>query len=607
MGMKVTDCAVTMSTTDSQGEGWPELVRATKTIVVVDVVESVRLMQANEADVIDRWRRFVHEVRSQVLPAHQGRMVKSLGDGMLLEFDEVLSAVKATFELQRRLPLINQGKSASQALLLRIGAHVGAVSIDRYDVYGSGVNLAARFAASAEPGTFVVSAEIRDALVHELDARVEDLGEKYFKHLDAPRQCFALSSSANDAAMPAFEPPPDTRSVILVLPFTTLTPGSHGALFGDLIADEITRALSRCAAWRVISQLSAAALRGRRVDLQGLRTMFDARYVISGKCFMRGSTVLISLELTDVHTGSLMWADSMEIEQAQILSDANPVGNKVAQDVARVLFANAVEQSRGLGLDAVDSHVLLFSAIALMHHSTAQDFQRSHACLEKLLYRHPRSPDVLAWQAKWHVMSLVQAWTTAPDIEVRLAHQRTQSALRLYPSHPLALSIDGLVAALIDKDLERAEQRYTEALAANSSEPLAWLFMSALYAYRDQGAAAVDAARQAIKLSPLDPMRYFFETFSAHAMLSANQLAESVSTAELSLRLNRRHMPTYRTLAIAQLLQGDVDAAKLSVQGLLAIDPRYSVDAFERNYPGRGTAFANRCAQALRQAGLPQR
>ena len=183
------------SETSPSDPDWPALQRQRRAIVVVDVVESVRLMQANEADVIDRWRRFVNEVRTQVLPVHGGRLVKSLGDGLLLEFEGVPAAVAASLDIQRRIAPFNAGRLGDAVMGLRIGVHLADVVVDDVDIYGAGVNLAARLATLARSDDVVVSAQVRDDLVQGLDADFEDLGECFPKHIPEPVRAYRVGST----------------------------------------------------------------------------------------------------------------------------------------------------------------------------------------------------------------------------------------------------------------------------------------------------------------------------------------------------------------------------------------------------------------------------
>lgn len=175
---------------------WSEVRRARRTIVVADVVESVRLMREHEDDVIDRWRRLVNDVRADVLPKHAGRLVKSLGDGMLLEFEQTPRALAAAFEVQRHVVGLNRALAEDRFIRLRIGLHVAEVVTDELDVYGAGVNLAARLAGVARPGGVAASVEAVDELLPGVDALLEDAGLCYLKHLDEPVQVYHLEPSA---------------------------------------------------------------------------------------------------------------------------------------------------------------------------------------------------------------------------------------------------------------------------------------------------------------------------------------------------------------------------------------------------------------------------
>jgi adenylate cyclase len=230
---------ITRETTPAEPPQWPELPRERRTLVVVDVVESVRLMQAHEADVINRWRRFVHEVQTQVLPPHGGRLVKSLGDGLLLEFADVSLAIAAALDVQARLPAYNIGRAADAALFLRVGAHEAEVVVDKLDVYGAGVNLAARLAGLAGPGEIVVSAAVRHQLTDGLDAEFEDLGDCYLRNVALPVRAFRVGPAGPLPVidiMAAADLPDSFLPSIAVIPFPlrmgmpTACPPPHSAI-----------------------------------------------------------------------------------------------------------------------------------------------------------------------------------------------------------------------------------------------------------------------------------------------------------------------------------------------------------------------------------------
>ena len=300
-----------------------------------------------------------------------------------------------------------------------------------------------------------------------------------------------------------------------------------------------------------------------------------------------------------------MWSEVVEGPKDALLQVEGALGARMVESMLRAVFNFELQRSRAQPLPTLGSHTLLFASVALMHRVSQQDFMRGRALLEHLRERHPRAPEPHAWFAKWHVMRVVQGWAEDPDREAAEGRVCAQRALDERSDHALGLAVDGLIAGLLRKDLAHSQHRYEAAIAANPNEALAWLFMSALHAYCDRGAAAAEAAQVALRLSPLDPIRYFYDSFAAHAMLAAGHVPQAIDFALRSLRANGSHIPTHRSLAIGQMLDGQGDAARASVARLLEVAPNYSVSSFLARYPGRDSTLAQRSAQALQEAGLP--
>ena len=244
--------------------------RVVRTVLLVDVVESVRLMEDDEEGVILRWLRLVDHVVKDVLPASEGRLVKSTGDGLLLEFMRVQSAMTAAFAIQRASDIANLGLPADRRMLLRMGAQVGEVIADEHDVYGRGVNLAARLTTLAGPGEIVVSAGVRDQLTPILDADVEDLGECFVKHMDKPVRAYRVGPPG---PRPVIEPGagalPELLPSIAVIPFSVRGTEPEHLMLGEMLADEIIAALSRTSELHVISRLSTHRVPGAQVLAAG--------------------------------------------------------------------------------------------------------------------------------------------------------------------------------------------------------------------------------------------------------------------------------------------------------------------------------------------------
>lgn len=607
MTMSTTKNTTSMRGQDTPGEAWPELTRSTKTIVVVDLVESVRLMQLDEAGVIDRWRRFVHEVRSQVLPSLDGRMVKSLGDGMLLEFDSVPVGTAAALEIQRRL-LAGQPRGPRDVpLQLRIGMHHCEVVHDELDVYGSGVNLAARLTTLALPGDIVVSSEVREQLLDGIDAGIEDLGECWLKSLSEPIRAWRLRPAAQPAGQGSSLSLDRTelRASVAVLPLRTLAGEQPQLMLGEFVAEELTTCLSRVPYLAVISSLSTATLRQRVMPVADIARSLGTRYLVQGSCALLDAQLRIHVQLVDGHSQAIVWAGSATGSMAELLQGQSAAIAELSSQLAQALVGAEAVLADTRPLPALESYTLLFGAIAKLHRLSPDAFADARRMLEHLAERHPRSPIPKAWLGKWHVMRIGQGWSPDPADDGRQAAWQTGNALDLHPEHPLSLTLDGFVAGYVRKDFATAEQRYDMALQSNPNESLAWLFKSAMLGYRESTAEAISCADKAMSLSPLDPMRYYYEHFAALARLLAGEYGEAIRLGQKSLQGNRTHASTLRVLVMAQALDGQIDAARACAAQLRAIEPQLTVSSFRARYPGQQQGQVDRLTYALALAGIP--
>jgi tetratricopeptide (TPR) repeat protein len=249
---------------------------------------------------------------------------------------------------------------------------------------------------------------------------------------------------------------------------------------------------------------------------------------------------------------------------------------------------------------------MLLGAVTLMHRCVnREEFARAHDLLDHLAERHRRHSVPHAWLAKWHLLNVVQGWSDAPATDAQRALDRSRRALDLDGRDALALTIDGQLQGFLRKDMAAAEARHQEALAINPSEPMAWLHLANVRCWRGEGGFAEEASKKAIELSPLDPMKPYFESIAAAACLSAGQYTKAIDFARRSLRGHRTHTATHRVLTISQVLSGDVDAARRTMAEMRILEPNLTVTQFRARYPGAGYPHAALYAQSLAEAGLP--
>ena len=580
-------------------------------VLVLDMVGSVRLIRQHEADVIERWVRFTDEVRREVAPARGGRVVKSLGDGLLMVFDLATAAAAAALDLQRRIADYNTERRADAHILLCIGLHCGDVRVHPDDVFGDVVNLAARLSTLASPGGVVVSADVHDQLVAGIDGDLVHMGGCYLKHVDEPVQAYTLSASgrAQAAALthaPAFPAAgDDLRPAIAVVPFDCTIGLDPGSVFGEALADEVITLMAGSDSLQVISRLSTRGMRGRQLGAEQVAQYLGAAFVMSGHYRVSGDSVRLHVELSDTRRSRVVWAQVFDTSMAAAFDPGSPLAERIVAEASRTLMVQALDLAETQPLPTLESYNLLFAAVSLMHRASRTQFERAREMLEYLADRHGRRAVAHAWLAKWHVLRVVQGWAPDRDIEGAMALDRVRRALDASATNALALTMGGLVHAYLRKDLDTAGDLYEQALGANPNEPMAWLFTATWHSYRDEGPAGQAAGERAMRLSPIDPMKYFFDSLVATAVLANGNHDLAIELARRSLRANRTHASTYRTLALAQSLSDRLEDARVTVRELMRIEPGLTVAGFMRRYPGRDSKHASDYARALAAAGVP--
>jgi len=572
----------------------------------MDLVESCRLIQDNEAEAAARWRMFKARIEREIVPAYRGRLTRTEGDGLLVTFVELRDALAATFAIQRASREANAGLPPSRHMLLRMGVHVTELFEDERDVYGRGVNLAARLYTLAGPGEIVVSAQVRDQLTPELDADIEDLGECHVKHFDQPVRAYRIGPPGPRPVIErgaAFMP--ELRPTIAVIPFAARGGEAAQQVLGEVMADEIISSLSRTAELQVISRLSTTAFRERDATLDEISAFLGARYVLSGAYRTAGDQVVLVTELAEAKSRHILWTQSIRGNSTHIMLGDDELIDRVVAEVSGAIIDRELQRARSQALPSLESSTLLMSAIVLMHRGVSHDFERARDMLEALIDRARRQALPHAWLGKWHVLRFNRGWTDDRTGQARAALDCTRRALDADPECSLALTIDGFVHTNLLKQLDVGQLRYESALSVNPNDSLAWLLKGTLHAFEGEGEDAVDATERALRLSPLDPLRYFYESLGATAALSAGRYERAVELAQRSLRVNRTNTSTLRALAIAQSLLGDLEAARLTVNQVRALEPALTVKTYLERSPSGAYKTGKIWSEALRQAGLP--
>ena len=396
----------------------------------------------------------------------------------------------------------------------------------------------------------------------------------------------------------------ELRPTIAVIPFTEHGQG-HEPL-GEILAEEVIAALSRSADLNVVSRLSTTAFRGRGATLGEVSAHLKANYVLSGAYRVASGALILAAELAEAKTACVVWAKDLKGSVAGIVEGKDELIDRVVAETSSAVMVRELERTQSKSLESLETYTLLIGGIARMHRLSPNDFSRARDMLLAVMQRAPRHPVPQAWLAKWHVLRVWQGWSDDVAGDTRLALDCTKRALDSDSHCSLALAIDGFVHTNLLKALDVGQERYELALRVNPNDALAWSLQGMLHAFKGEGKPAVRSTQRALRLSPLDPHRFFYESLAGGAELAAGHYERAIELTRRSLRANRMHASTHRMLAISQWQLGHHDDARATVAELMRVEPTLRVKTWFERSPARDYPIGKLCADALRHAGVPE-
>jgi tetratricopeptide (TPR) repeat protein len=306
-----------------------------------------------------------------------------------------------------------------------------------------------------------------------------------------------------------------------------------------------------------------------------------------------------------VATGRILWTRQFPAELAEFLmADSAPV-SEIVRTIGRTISADALAHAQGRSLSALGDHQLLIAGIGMMHQLKLSNFARSRDLIEEVIRRAPRVPEAHAWLAEWYVMSVFNGWSDNALRDTGVALDCTARALDIDPNNTFALTIDGVVNNNLLLRLDKASERFDAALDLNPNESMAWLLSGVLSAYRDQGKDAVMRTERALRLSPVDPFGYFFDSLASTAYIAAGDWGHALALADRSMSKNDRHLSTLRTRICALHYLGRAEEARAAAQDLLRRQPEFNISAYRRSHPAAAFKFGQNVTAAFAAAGIP--
>jgi len=520
-------------------------------ILAADVAGYSRLMGADEAGTLARLKEYRRELIDPKNKQFRGRIVKTTGDGILIEFPSVVDAIRCSIEIQQGMRERNADVPKEKCIEFRIGINLGDVIIDGRDLYGDGVNIAARLEGLAEPGGICISQTVLNHARGKIAFEVEDLGEQALKNIVQPIHVYRLllGSSPGQTVPRPSEPElalPDKPS-IAVLPFQNMSADPEQDYFADGVVEEIITSLSRIRWLFVIARNSSFTYKGRAIDVKQVGRELGVRYVLEGSVRKAGSRMRITAQLIDAVSGAHLWADHFDGPIEDVFELQDSVALSVAGLIEPTLQAAEMLRSAQRPTDDLTAYDLYLRARAAAQSWDRQGVLRALDLLKQALERDPSYGSALALMAVCHQNFHVNGWGEDQEAIREQGVEYARRALRAAADDPLVLGDAAYVLGYFERDINPALALIDRSLELNPSFAIGWVRSAWLRLWSGQIDLAIEHFEKSLRLNPRRKAPASFGIGVAHFF--ARRLNQAAATLLLSLQENPNWAPTYRFLA----------------------------------------------------------
>lgn len=433
-----------------------------------------------------------------------------------------------------------------------------------------------------------------------LDLR-EELFNKWLTSIrQNPSQLASLFSPSRQSLLARAVP------AVTILPFRQILGDPQLGLLSDWMAEEVSRTLSRSNLIAVISHASSRAFGSRLVDIGQVSNQLGVDYCLTGTMRNVGDILICDADFIDVATGRILWTRNFQGKLHDFMAVASKGVAEIAGAIGRAIAENGMAYVQQKPLEELDDQHLLIAAAELMHRPTLNNFAKANKLIDRAIERMPSFAEVHAWKGKWHILKVFNNWSEKPEKDTQLAIDCTARALDLNPDNAFCLTIDGFAHNNLLKRLDIASERYDLALANNPNESLSWLLKGTLHAFRDEADDALTATDQAMKLSPIDPFSYFYDSLNASAHLAGGHYEKALMLADRSLEKNDRHLSTIRARLTALHYLGRDEDARVCAKELMRKQPDCTVQNYLDGHPSGDFKLGKSVAEAMKASGIPQ-
>jgi adenylate cyclase len=577
-------------------------------ILAVDVAGYSRLMGEDEEGTLAALHAVRRELGDPKIAEHRGRIVKTTGDGLLVEFASVVDAVRCAVEVQREMIARNAAAPAQRRIEFRMGINVGDIIIEDGDIFGDGVNIAARLEALAEPGGICLSAAAHEQVRDRLDIAFVDLGEQQVKNIARPVRTYGVALGASPrAALPVGSPLPlPDKPSLAVLPFENMTGDAEQEYFVDGMVEEITTAIARLPWLFVIARNSAFTYKGRPVDVKQVAQELGVRYVLEGGVRKAGNRVRITGQLIDTTTGAHIWADRFDGALDDIFELQDQVASSVAGAIEPKLRQSEIERASRKPTENLTAYDLYLRALAQSYRYTEEGLAEAVVLARQALAIDPSYAPAAAMVGWCRALQRLQGWGALSAADVAEAVRLGRQALEAERDNAETIFQAAWTLFFLAGEAAMAAASLDRALALNPNAAHAWLARGNIHALRNEPAEAIEATERARRLSPFDPYTFFCAVNIAVAHLAARRFEQALEWADRALHDQPRAVSAMRVKIAANAHLGRLDDARAELSRMLAIDPKLTIAGFRAYAHFAAPEVLELLVTGLRLAGLPE-
>jgi adenylate cyclase len=583
-------------------------------VMAADVAGYSRLMGADEEGTLGKLKALRKALVDPKIVEHRGRIVKTTGDGMLVEFASAVDAARCAVEIQRDMAAQNVDVPLDTRIEFRIGIHVGDIIIDDNDIFGDGVNIAARLEGIAEPGGVCISDDAHRQIRGKVDFSYNDMGPQSLKNIIEPMRAWRMQLG-NDAisllplassAVPVQALALPDKPSIAVLAFQNMSGDAEQEYFADGIAEDIITALSKSRWLFVIARNSSFTYKGHAVDIKQIGRELGVRYVLEGSVRKAGNRLRITGQLIEAATGTHLWAERYDRALEDIFAVQDEITHSIIGAMAPGILAAEIQRSQGKEMAELGQWERLMRAHWYIRRFTREDSSAAIRLLDELLQRQPDNAMALADLAFSLHFAALFGWTDAPATAKARMSETARRAVACDEQDAAAhtsLSIHELFLGQHDN----AIRRLLRAIDLDPNSSFARGYLGTAYAFGGECDPAIENLQEAMRLSPRDFLMVVWFTVSAWAYLSAGKLEQASDCAKRAIDCNPAFPDAHGTFAAASAHLGHIDDAHAGLDEFVRLLPGLTVGDERLIRPFRRPTDRERFLDGLRKAGLPEK